>query len=133
MAYNLLSDRREFLKMAGASATLMAAGVASAAPLAPIPGQIIHQRRRGRQWDVLVRSLDEEDKVTSIATRKRRFTQLALPGAAIAATRPDIISMRRIVSLLTRFLASKLHSSNVQEVLWMREAECKLTMPPASV
>lgn len=33
----------------------------------------------------LVRSLDEEDKVTSIATRKRRFTQLALPGAAIVA------------------------------------------------
>jgi len=33
----------------------------------------------------LVKSLDEEDKVTSIATRKRRFSQLALPGAAIAA------------------------------------------------
>ncbi len=28
------------------------------APLAPIPGEIIHQRRRGRQWDVIVRSLD---------------------------------------------------------------------------
>jgi anti-sigma factor RsiW len=33
----------------------------------------------------LVRSLDEQDKVTSIATRKRRFTQIALPGAAIVA------------------------------------------------
>ncbi|MEO6776464.1 MAG: zf-HC2 domain-containing protein [Kofleriaceae bacterium] len=33
----------------------------------------------------LIRSLDEDDKVTSIATRKRRFSQLALPGVAIAA------------------------------------------------
>jgi ABC-2 type transport system ATP-binding protein len=33
----------------------------AAAPLVPIPGQIIHQRRHGRQWDVLVRSLDPAD------------------------------------------------------------------------
>jgi ABC-2 type transport system ATP-binding protein len=33
----------------------------AAAPLIPIPGQIIHQRRRGRQWDVLVRGLDPTD------------------------------------------------------------------------
>jgi ABC-2 type transport system ATP-binding protein len=33
----------------------------AAAPLVPIPGEIIHQRRRGRQWDVLVRSLDPTD------------------------------------------------------------------------
>jgi ABC-2 type transport system ATP-binding protein len=33
----------------------------AAAPLVPIPGQIIHQRRHGRQWDVLVRSLDPND------------------------------------------------------------------------
>src|SRR6476659_11497514 len=33
----------------------------AAAPLTPIPGQIICQRRRGRQWDVLVRSLDAAD------------------------------------------------------------------------
>jgi ABC-2 type transport system ATP-binding protein len=33
----------------------------AAAPLPPIPGETIHQRRRGRQWDVLVRSLDEPD------------------------------------------------------------------------
>jgi ABC-2 type transport system ATP-binding protein len=31
------------------------------APLAPIPATIIHQRRRGRQWEVLVRSLDDAD------------------------------------------------------------------------
>jgi ABC-2 type transport system ATP-binding protein len=31
----------------------------AAAPLPPIPGETIHQRRRGRQWDVLVRGLDE--------------------------------------------------------------------------
>jgi ABC-2 type transport system ATP-binding protein len=33
----------------------------AAAPLVPIPGQIIHQRRHGRQWDVLIRSLDPAD------------------------------------------------------------------------
>jgi hypothetical protein len=33
----------------------------AAAPPVPVPGQIIHQRRRGRQWDVLVRSLDDTD------------------------------------------------------------------------
>ena len=33
----------------------------AAAPLVSIPGQIIHQRRRGRQWDVLVRSLEPTD------------------------------------------------------------------------
>jgi ABC-2 type transport system ATP-binding protein len=31
------------------------------APLVEIPGQIIHQRRHGRQWDVLIRSLDPAD------------------------------------------------------------------------
>ena len=31
------------------------------APLVPIPGNVIHGRRRGRQWDVLVRSLDATD------------------------------------------------------------------------
>ena len=39
----------------------------------------------------LVRSLDEEDKVTSIATRKRRFAQLALPATAIAAAAAAIL------------------------------------------
>src|SRR5262245_7795862 len=33
----------------------------AAAPLISIPGQIIHQRRRGRQWDVLVCGLDQPD------------------------------------------------------------------------
>jgi ABC-2 type transport system ATP-binding protein len=33
----------------------------AAAPLVPIPATVIHQRRRGRQWDVLVRSLDDAD------------------------------------------------------------------------
>src|SRR4051812_45658885 len=33
----------------------------AAAPLVPIPGQIIHQRRHGRQWEVLIRSLDPAD------------------------------------------------------------------------
>jgi ABC-2 type transport system ATP-binding protein len=33
----------------------------AAAPLAPIAGETIHQRRRGRQWDVLVRGLDTTD------------------------------------------------------------------------
>ncbi|HVT28875.1 MAG TPA: ABC transporter ATP-binding protein [Lacipirellulaceae bacterium] len=31
------------------------------APLPSIAGETIHQRRRGRQWDVLVRGLDEAD------------------------------------------------------------------------
>jgi ABC-2 type transport system ATP-binding protein len=33
----------------------------AAAPLAPIAGETIHERRRGRQWDVLVRGLDTVD------------------------------------------------------------------------
>src|SRR6478672_5749481 len=33
----------------------------AAAPLTPIAGELIHQRRRGRQWDVLVRGLDTTD------------------------------------------------------------------------
>src|SRR4051812_5468191 len=32
-----------------------------AAPLPPVPAQMIYQRRRGRQWDVLVRGLEEVD------------------------------------------------------------------------
>jgi len=33
----------------------------AAAPLPGLPGQTIYQRRRGRQWDVLVRGLDTND------------------------------------------------------------------------
>jgi len=55
----LLVERLDHLKQSTRQLTITVND--ANAPLPPIAGQTIHERRRGRQWDVLVRNIDEPD------------------------------------------------------------------------
>jgi ABC-2 type transport system ATP-binding protein len=53
----LVAERLDVLKQTTRQLTITVAE--STTPLPPLDGQSIYQRRRGRQWDVLVRSIEE--------------------------------------------------------------------------
>jgi ABC-2 type transport system ATP-binding protein len=55
----LVVERLDQLKQSTRQLTVTVSD--AAAPLAPIVGETIHERRRGRQWDVLVRGIQPAD------------------------------------------------------------------------